>query len=132
MQLLPKITKGVLQGSILGPVIFNIFLNDIFYFIEKGKLFNYADDNTLSFSHPDFATLLTVLEQESRVLIDWVSRNCIKANPEKVQAFAVGEKTFVEKPTFKIGETEIECEKTVKRLGLEIDYLLTFDTQDLV
>ena len=124
-----KITKGVPQGSILGPLIFNIFLNDIFYFIEKGKLFNYADDNTLSFSHPDFVTLLTVLEQESRVLIDWFSRNCMKANPEKFQAFAVGERTYGEKPTFKIGETEIECEKTVKLLGVEIDYLLTFDTQ---
>ena len=124
-----KITKGVPQGSILGPLIFNIFLNDTFYFIEKGKLFNYADDNTLSFSHPDFVTLLTVLEQESRVLIDWFSRNCMKANPEKFQTFAVGEKTYGEKPTFKIGETEIECEKTVKLLGVEIDYLLTFDTQ---
>ena len=108
-----KITKGVPQGSILGPLIFNIFFIDIFYFIEKGKLFNYADDNYLSFSLPDFVTLLTVLEQESRVLIDWFSRNCMEANPEKFQAFAVGEKTYGEKPTFKTGETEIECEKTV-------------------
>ena len=53
----------------------------------------------------------------------------MKANPEKFQAFATGEKTFEEKPTFKIGETEIECEETVKLLGIEIDYLLTFDTQ---
>ena len=124
-----KITKGVPRGSILGPLIFIIFLNDIFYFIEKGKLFNYTDDSTLSFSHPDFVTLLTVLEQESRVLIDWFSRNCMKANPEKFQAFAVGVKTYGEKPTFKIGEKEIECEKMVKLLVVEIDYLLTFDTQ---
>ena len=53
----------------------------------------------------------------------------MKANPERCQAFAVGEKTYNEKPTFKIGETEIECEKTVKLLGVLIDYLLTFDTQ---
>ena len=53
----------------------------------------------------------------------------MKANPYKFQAFAVGERTFGEKPTFKLGETEVECEETVKLLGVEIDHLLTFDTQ---
>ena len=45
-----RITKGVPQGSILGPLIFNTVLNDMFYFIEKGKLFNYADDNSIFFT----------------------------------------------------------------------------------
>ena len=46
------LAKGIPQGSILGPLIFNIFINDMFYFIEKCSLYNYADDNSLSISAP--------------------------------------------------------------------------------
>ena len=62
----------------------------------------------------------------------------MKANPDKFHALAVGERTHNEKPTmrthnekptFKTGEAQIECEKTVKLLGVEIDYLLKFDDQ---
>ena len=42
-----EVITGVSQGSILGPLLFNIFLNDIFMFISKYNLCNYADDNTL-------------------------------------------------------------------------------------
>ena len=42
------LTKGVPQGSILGPVLFNGFVNDLVYFIEICSLYNYADDNSLS------------------------------------------------------------------------------------
>ena len=42
-----NVWTGVLQGSILGLLLFNIFLNDIFFLSTKGDLCNYADDNTL-------------------------------------------------------------------------------------
>lgn len=55
------IYKGVPQGSILGPVMFNIFINDIFDYVHKCDLYNYADDNTLSCSDAKKNPILSIL-----------------------------------------------------------------------
>ena len=122
-----QIKKGVPQGSILGPLIFNIFINDIFYFINKATLSNYADDNTLSHNHTDVQVLKQTLELESSTLIRWFEDNQMQANPDKFQAISIGKATTEKLTSFHIEGFDLDCEESVKLLGVEIDSLLNFD-----
>ena len=71
---------------------------------------------------------MTLVQCESNILIDWFYFNEIQANPDRFQAIAVGKPTFSRNPYFIIGNSIITCDKTVKPLGIDIDYKLNFDT----
>ena len=77
------LTKGVPQGSILGPLLFNIFMNDLFLFIEKCHLYNYADDNSLDSSSENLTDVLYNLRHDGRNAIEWFAKNGMQANPDK-------------------------------------------------
>ena len=73
----------------MGPLIFNIFINDIFYF-KKCSMYNYADDNTVAYAHKQLTVVKDVAESETQISLNWFDDNQMQANPGKFQAIVGG------------------------------------------
>ena len=87
--------SGVPQGSFLGPLLFNINFNDLFYFIKEAKLSNYADDDQLYFADTDPAIVEHVLNRELVVVCEWFRNNKMILNTEKCKALVLSRKPDV-------------------------------------
>ena len=119
--------SGVPQGFILGPVLFNLFINDLFLFIKKADLANFADDNTLYVSKKNLAEVLEVLERECETAINWFKENNMIVNPDKFQTMIITSNKEQNNTPVKINGVDITPESSVKLLGIEIDNKLNFE-----
>ena len=78
-----ELLQGVPQGSILGPLLFNIYLNDLFYFITDTDVCNFADDTTLYDTDMKLQVLMDRLQKEIKTSVEWFYLNYMKVNGDK-------------------------------------------------
>lgn len=80
-----SISRGVPQGSILGPLLFNLYINDLVNIDKSAKFVIYADDSTILFSGPNVGDLVSECNNTLSTLSTWSSLNELKINPTKTK-----------------------------------------------
>lgn len=127
-----NINRGVPQGSILGPLLFLVFINDFCKLKLNAKIITYADDSVLLYSCTDSVSLNNQIEQDLKVISTWFMLNDLNLNlnKTKVMHFSLTNVNSNIVPRFHSSECQnlymCSCPKlqlttSIKYLGLTVD-----------
>ena len=110
----------------MASLLFNIFMNDLFLFIEKCHLYNYADDNSLDSSAENLTDVLYNLRHGGRNATEWFAKMGMHANPDKFH-FILFSPTPSEQQALQLCDgTHLMPETEVTVLGVTMDDRLCF------
>ena len=118
-----EIIFGVQQGSILGPLLFNIFLIDLFFIIEDTDIASCTDDNTPYVIADNIDGVIKSLEEASKIIFKWFNDNLMRINADKCHMLVSTNNTV----KIKIGNFDISNSKIEKLLGVKFEHKLSFD-----
>lgn len=124
-----RITYGVPQGSLLGPILFLIYINDMHEIGLHGRITLYADDTCLFYFGSKVETIINQAQNDLNLLQNWFLRNLLTINESKTKymIFAAVNKKLNEPPPLTINNVTIQKSIQEKYLGLILDDKLSWN-----
>ena len=125
-----NVTQGVPQGSVLGPLFYIVYANDLAKAVKNCKIAMYADDTVLYTSNKDFGTSVRHLQEDIDSLNVWCGANGINANTDKTKVMIFGTKCTLGKLApfeLKFGTDVLQLVSSYKYLGLTLDGQLNYN-----
>ena len=120
-----NVLLGVPHGSILGPILFNIFLNELFFLDLETEICNFADDNTLYACDVSIEAVIAKLNRDIPTVINWFRTNQMVVNANKSQVMFLGCRE--NNRSLNVDGYTINISNSVKLFGVTLDNRLSFN-----